>query len=90
MPPLILDVDCLASSKTYERLMNRKPPDPVDEGYDSHEEVPSLGGDEEEEDIDNKEVDEHPIAKDQQRVEVKKKNHLILQTRIIQQFSPSP
>ena len=67
----ILDVDCLASSKTYERLMNRKPPDPVDEGYDSHEEVPSLGGDEEEEDIDNKEVEEHSIAKDQQRVEVK-------------------
>ena len=47
----LLNVDCLASAKTYERLMGRKPPDPVDEGYDSHGEIPSLGGDEEEEDV---------------------------------------
>ena len=47
----LLNVDRLASAKTYERLMGRKPPDPVDEGYDSHGEIPSLGGDEEEEDV---------------------------------------
>ena len=45
----LLEVDCLASSKTYERLMGKKPPDPVDEGYDSQEEIPSLGGDDDEE-----------------------------------------
>merc|ERR1711949_72567 len=43
----LLNVDCLASAKTYERLMGRKPPDPGDEGYDSHGEIPSLCGDEE-------------------------------------------
>ena len=43
----LLNVDCLASFKTYERLMGRKPPDPSDEGYESTEDIPTLGGDEE-------------------------------------------
>ena len=48
----LLGVDCLASTKTYERLLGRKPPDPLDEGYDSPEEIPTLGGDEENQDDD--------------------------------------
>ena len=62
----LLDVDCLASSKTYERLMGKKPPDPVDEGYDSQEEIPSLGGDDEEEgreeEVDSKEEEKEKIS----------------------------
>ena len=46
----LLNVDCVASSKTYERLLGRKPPEPPDEGYDSHEEIPSLESNEEDED----------------------------------------
>ena len=42
----VLNVDCLASSKTYERLMGRKPPDPADEGYMSTEDIPTLGDEE--------------------------------------------
>ena len=38
----LLEADCVASSKTYERLVGRKPPEPPDEGYDSPEEVPNL------------------------------------------------
>ena len=41
----LLNVDCLASTKTYERLMGRKPPDPLDDGYESLEEIPTLGDD---------------------------------------------
>ena len=45
----ILNVDCLASARTYERLVGRKPPDPEDEGYDSIEEIPNLDGKNEDE-----------------------------------------
>ena len=41
----LLNVDCLASAKTYERLMGRKPPGPLDDGYESLEEIPTLGDD---------------------------------------------
>ena len=70
----LLDVDCLASSKTYERLMGKKPPDPVDEGYDSQGEIPNLGGDDEEdkseEEIDPKEEEKekNSIVKNQEQV----------------------
>ena len=70
----LLDVDCLASSKTYERLMGKKPPDPVDEGYDSQGEIPNLGGDDEEdkseEEIDHKEEEKekNSIVKNQEQV----------------------
>ena len=40
----LFNVDCLASSRTYERLVGKKPPDP-DDGYESIEEneiVPNL------------------------------------------------
>ena len=41
----IFNVDCLASSRTYERLVGRKPPEPPDDGYDSHEhEIENLDG----------------------------------------------
>ena len=43
----ILNVDCLASARTYERLVGRKPPDPEDEGYDTIEEIPNLDGNDE-------------------------------------------
>ena len=33
----LFNVDCMASSKTYERLVGKKPPDP-DDGYESIEE----------------------------------------------------
>ena len=33
----LFNVDCMASSKTYERLVGKKPPDP-DDGYESFEE----------------------------------------------------
>ena len=38
----LLNVDCLASARTYERLVGRKPPDPEDEGNDTNEEIPNL------------------------------------------------
>jgi len=38
----LLNVDCLASVKTYERLVGKKPPDPEDEDYDTIEEIPNL------------------------------------------------
>ena len=38
----VLNVDCLASARTYERLVGRKPPDPEDEGYNTNEEIPNL------------------------------------------------
>ena len=63
----LFDVDCLASARTYERLMGKKPPDPDDEGYDTHEEIPNLDDietakeDEEEvEDEESKEEEEPP------------------------------
>ena len=64
----LLSVDCLASSKTYERLMGRKPPDPSDEGYESTEDIPTLGGEEE---VDSKEEkeEEGSKAKDHQKTE---------------------
>ena len=40
----LLNVDCMASSKTYERLVGKKPPDP-DDGYESiveHEAILNL------------------------------------------------
>ena len=64
----IFNVDCLASSKTYERLAGRKPPEPPDDGYDSHEDVENLDGppeDEEgmkEEDVDDNEDLEATIS----------------------------
>ena len=64
----IFNVDCLASSKTYERLAGRKPPEPPDDGYDSHEDVENLDGppeDEEgmkEEDVDDNEDLEAAIS----------------------------
>ena len=45
----LFNVDCFASFKTYERLMGREPPDPSDEGYNSTEDVPNLGGEDEDE-----------------------------------------
>ena len=56
----LFNVDCMASSKTYERLVGRKPPDP-DDGYESIEEnevIPNLDDPVEEEAKDEKEEDE--------------------------------
>ena len=56
----LFNVDCMASSKTYERLVGRKPPDP-DDGYESIEEnevIPNLEDPVEEEAKDEKEEDE--------------------------------
>ena len=67
----LLEVDCLASSKTYERLMGKKPPDIYDdEGYDSTGDIPTLGGKEDEEiDKEEKGETEDSIAKDDQKNE---------------------
>ena len=54
----ILNVDCLASARTYERLVGRKPPDPEDEGYDSIEEIPNLDGKDEDEEHNDEVEDE--------------------------------
>ena len=67
----LVNMDCLASSRTYERLMGKKPPDIYDdEGYDSTGDIPTLGGKEDEE-IDKEEKDEteDSIAKDDQKNE---------------------
>ena len=68
------NVDCFGSSKTYERLMGRKPPDPVDEGYESPEDIPDLGGEEEEEETEDKakekKEDEDSIANHQEEEEL--------------------
>ena len=71
----LLDVDCLASSKTYERLMGKKPPDPVDEGYDSQGEIPSLGGDDDEEDPREEEND--PTEEEKEKDSINTDDHTI-------------
>ena len=56
----LFNVDCMASSKTYERLVGKKPPDP-DDGYESIEEneaIPNLDDPIGEEAKDEKEEDE--------------------------------
>ena len=62
----MFNVDCFASSKTYERLMGRKPPDPLDEGYESPDDIPILGGEDEEgiDKEDNEKDEEGSITKD--------------------------
>ena len=67
----LVNVDCLASSRTYERLMGKKPPDIYDdEGYDSTGDIPTLGGKEDEEiDKEEKGETEDSIAKDDQKNE---------------------
>ena len=64
----LLNVDCLASTKTYERLMGRKPPDPLDDGYESLEEIPTLGDDEVEGESDHKD-DGEENTKDKESLE---------------------
>ena len=64
----ILGADCIASARTYSKLMGKKPPDPPDdnpEGEDNKEPFIHLGGDDEEdviknEDEENKET--RPIS----------------------------
>ena len=67
----LVNVDCLASSRTYERLMGKKPPDIYDdEGYDSTGDIPTLGGKEDEEiDKEEKGETEDSIAEDDQKNE---------------------
>ena len=66
----LANVDCLASSRTYERLMGKKPPDLSDEGYDSSGDIPTLGGKEDEEiDKEEKKETEDSIGKDDQKTE---------------------
>ena len=62
----MFNVDCFASSKTYERLMGRKPPDPLDEGYESPDDIPILGGEDEEgiDKEDDEKDEEGSITKD--------------------------
>ena len=56
----MFDVDCIASSSTYSRLMGKKPPDPLDNPEDDDDELEDHGnlGDEEEVPTTNKEPDE--------------------------------
>ena len=65
----LFNVDCFASANTYERLLGKKPPEPVDEGYESPEDIPNLGG--EEEDVATKEEkeEEDSNAEDHQKIE---------------------
>ena len=72
----LLEVDCLASSKTYERLMGKKPPDPEDEGYDSLGEIPSLGGDEEEE---RSEEETDPKEEEKEKNSINTEDHTIME-----------
>ena len=69
----MFNVDCFASSKTYERLMGRKPPDPLDEGYESPDDIPILGGEDEEgiDKEDNEKDEEGSITKDSLKEEDK-------------------
>ena len=69
----MFNVDCFASSKTYERLMGRKPPDPLDEGYESPDDIPILGGEDEEgiDKEDNEKDEEDSITKDSLKKEEK-------------------
>ena len=59
----LFDVDCLASARTYERLMGKKPPDPDDEGHDTHEEIPNL------DDIDTAKEDEEEVEDEESKEE---------------------
>ena len=69
----MFNVDCFASSKTYERLMGRKPPDPLDEGYESPDDIPILGGEDEEgiDKEDDEKDEEGSITKDSLKEEEK-------------------
>ena len=63
----IFNVDCLASSRTYERLVGRKPPEPPDDGYDSHEEIENLDGLPEDEEA-KEDVDDDEELEDTEKV----------------------
>ena len=63
----LLNVDCLASTKTYERLMGRKPPDPLDEGYESPGEIPILGDDDDTEGENDQKEEEIENTKSEDR-----------------------
>ena len=54
----ILNVDCLASARTYERLVGKKPPDPEDNEYEPNEEIPNLDEVEEAKEGDEKEIED--------------------------------
>ena len=62
----LFSVDCMASSKTFERLVGKKPPDP-DDGYETLEEneaIPNLDDPIEKEAKDEKEEDEEHQEED--------------------------
>ena len=58
----LFDVDCLASARTYERLMGKKPPDPDDEDH-TQEEIPNL------DDIDTVKEDEEEVEDEESKEE---------------------
>ena len=58
----LFDVDCLASARTYERLMGKKPPDPDDEDH-TQEEIPNL------DDIDTAKEDEEEVEDEESKEE---------------------
>ena len=58
----LFDVDCLASARTYERLMGKKPPDPDDEDH-TQEEIPNL------DDIDTAKEDEEAVEDEESKEE---------------------
>ena len=60
----IFNVDCLASAKTYERLVGSKPPDPPDDGYDTEEDIENLDGIPDEEEEVKEEVDDNEEPKE--------------------------
>ena len=69
----IFGVDCLASSRTYERLVGSKPPEPPDEGYDSNEDIENLDGPPEEAEEGKKDVDDVEDAEVHQKAEEENK-----------------
>ena len=69
----ILGADCIASARTYSKLMGKKPPDPPDddpEEEDNQKPFINLGGDDEEDVIKNE--DEENKAKDKKDDDIKK------------------
>ena len=55
----LLNVDCLASARTYERLVGKKPPDPEDDEYDTNEKIPNLEDVEEAKEGDDERIEDN-------------------------------
>ena len=75
----ILGADCIASARTYSKLMGKKPPDPLDddlEEEDTKEPVINLGGVDEDDDVENEDEEKKEKVRKKEKEEDKDDNAL--------------